>query len=354
MGGYKPIFKTIWKDPDFLELDSDSKLVFIYLFSNEQTRESGIYPISFRTISHETAIPLERVEQLLLNHSIKNIYYDHATRHVFVLRARKYNTGGSPKLIEKSILRDFENSADCNLWFLFIILYPQFLELILNHCETVGKPFPIPSKTDFQPVEELRYVTLSNISYSLLKTSSRGKIENSPVANLVKNRLEELKNSLSSETEPVNPQKNSSQATPDKLSEPQKENEGKDTGKKKKPRKIDYTSSFLELWAIYPNKANKFKAFKAWSKIKEPGKIIGVMAQAISQQTIDKARLKGNGDFCPEWPHLSTWLNGRRWEDEPLEATTKKIHTPDPFAGEQRPDLNPEEMKAARQAKGIG
>ena len=137
MANYRPIYSKIWKDPDFEEYSLDGKLLFIYLCTNTSVTESGIYPISPKTISNETGIPFETVTELLSNHVFKNILYDFDTKHVFIINFRKYaSMGGKPTLIKKSIQNDFIKSKSTFLWSLFIKEYPEFKDSIL----TVGKP----------------------------------------------------------------------------------------------------------------------------------------------------------------------------------------------------------------------
>jgi len=136
MAKYRPIFCKIWKDPDFEDLDPVDKLIFIYLCTNELTTDSGIYPISFKTISNETAIPLETVSQRLANGSIKNIMYDKPLKHVFVVNFKNYNKGGKPALVEKGIKNDYKSSKASYLWSYFIKKYPIYEAVIL----TVSKP----------------------------------------------------------------------------------------------------------------------------------------------------------------------------------------------------------------------
>ena len=48
---------------------------------------------------------------------------------------------------------------------------------------------------------------------------------------------------------------------------------------------------------FYPRGENRQRAVKAWDKLKPDDALIDTMARALV-------------------PHASTWLNGRRWEDE--------------------------------------
>jgi len=135
MAKYRPIFTRIWKDPDFEDLGPTEKLLFIYLFSNELTTDSGIYSISFKTISNETGIPLATVSELLANGKIKNIMYDEPLKLVFVVNFKKYNKGGKPALVEKGIVNDFKATKSSLLWDYFIKEYPIFK----NALQTVDK-----------------------------------------------------------------------------------------------------------------------------------------------------------------------------------------------------------------------
>lgn len=64
---------------------------------------------------------------------------------------------------------------------------------------------------------------------------------------------------------------------------------------------------FSELWTAYPRKVGKAAALKAWKKAKLPP--LRELLTALEKQ-------RANWSDPQFIPHLSTWLNGRRWEDE--------------------------------------
>jgi hypothetical protein len=140
MSGYRPIYKRVWKDPDFQELTPNDKLLFLYLCTNESTSESGIYPITPRTVANETGVDIADVEQRFSNGFYKNVVFDRDTKLLFVRKLRRYNPGGRPDLIEKSILNDYAVYDSVLLWQEFIKEYPEFKQL-LNGCTTVSKRF---------------------------------------------------------------------------------------------------------------------------------------------------------------------------------------------------------------------
>lgn len=71
--------------------------------------------------------------------------------------------------------------------------------------------------------------------------------------------------------------------------------------------------SFNQFWAAYPRKVKKQEAMKAFSKISKKEELLERILKAIEQQKQTPQWVKQNGEFIP---HPSSWLNGRRWEDE--------------------------------------
>ena len=73
---------------------------------------------------------------------------------------------------------------------------------------------------------------------------------------------------------------------------------------------------FMKLWAIWPKKRRKARraAVKAWDRLKADDRLLDQMSVALSRQLQSEDWKKGIGI-----PYPSTWINGRRWEDEPDE-----------------------------------
>jgi len=157
MAKFRQIHLKIWKDPDFQDYSPEGKLLFIYLCTNQSTTESGIYPVTLNTIANETSIPLPTVNKLLgiplpsvskqfdnssatvkqpLSNGLKNVYYDLNHQCVWVKNFKRYNPGGSPKLVAASILSDCTQTKNSLLWADFVKEYPEYADLLA----TVGKP----------------------------------------------------------------------------------------------------------------------------------------------------------------------------------------------------------------------
>jgi len=72
----------------------------------------------------------------------------------------------------------------------------------------------------------------------------------------------------------------------------------------------DYSNDFSNFWDAYPRKVGKANAEKVWKKYQPP--LAEVLAAIEAQKQSDQWSRDG-GKFIP---HPTTWLNGKRWEDE--------------------------------------
>jgi len=147
MGSYRPIYSTIWKDPDFERYDPNAKLLFIYLCTNASVTESGIYRLTVRSMSNETSIDQDTLTVILQSGLLKNIMYDFETYTVCVRRIRRYSTGGNPEKVAISILRDYNSTRDAeSLWQNFFKDYPEYRPDDYVDCLPIKEPFPNGSK----------------------------------------------------------------------------------------------------------------------------------------------------------------------------------------------------------------
>jgi hypothetical protein len=77
---------------------------------------------------------------------------------------------------------------------------------------------------------------------------------------------------------------------------------------------------FNRFWACYPRKVGKQEARKAWDKLKPDLILCSQMSRALKAQMQSEQWTRDGGRYIP---HPSTWLNGRRWEDETPEASDR-------------------------------
>ncbi|GLK88297.1 hypothetical protein GCM10017655_13590 [Pseudomonas turukhanskensis] len=82
----------------------------------------------------------------------------------------------------------------------------------------------------------------------------------------------------------------------------------------KEPKSLfNSDDGFDAFWKLYPNKASKKDARKAWDKLKPNAELQKVMLTALAQHCQSRDWLKDNGQFIP---HGSRWINGEKWTDE--------------------------------------
>lgn len=70
---------------------------------------------------------------------------------------------------------------------------------------------------------------------------------------------------------------------------------------------------FAKFWTLYPKKRDKAKAEKAFAKLKVTDDLFSQIMQGLAAQSVSHEWTKGEGEFVPL---PTTWINGRRWEDE--------------------------------------
>lgn len=82
---------------------------------------------------------------------------------------------------------------------------------------------------------------------------------------------------------------------------------------------------FDAFWSAYPKKRGKEKARRAWKKLKPDIALCRTMAAALER---DKASRDWRKDAGAYIPYPATWLNGRRWEDEPSQPPPEPAAAP--------------------------
>ncbi len=90
----------MWGDSFFSELDKDKKLFYIYLLTNEKTKQCGVYEITKKQIAFDLEYSIGTVS-ILLKYFIKlgKIRYNEQTSELALKNWHKYNASTSPKVV---------------------------------------------------------------------------------------------------------------------------------------------------------------------------------------------------------------------------------------------------------------
>ena len=84
-------------------------------------------------------------------------------------------------------------------------------------------------------------------------------------------------------------------------------------------KKPEYCESFLTFWTAYPRREGKGKAEESWKKMGCTAILAQILKAVEAAKTTEQWK-KDNGQFIPM---PATWLNQKRWEDEPATAPAK-------------------------------
>jgi len=106
--------------------------------------------------------------------------------------------------------------------------------------------------------------------------------------------------------------------TADRTTEKHQTGQQKNTPKnvenvKKGKKKSLYTDDFEKFWLVYPRKNGKGKAFESWDSIGDLPPVDAVI-QSVETHIRSEQWRRDRGQYIPM---PATWLNQRRWEDEP-------------------------------------
>ena len=74
----------------------------------------------------------------------------------------------------------------------------------------------------------------------------------------------------------------------------------------------NYTEDFERFWSMYPRKENKKNAFRIWTKLKVSNELL----EKILKFIIYKIKYSEQWQDIKYIPMPTTFLNGKRWEDE--------------------------------------
>ena len=121
---FRSVQTRMWREDEwFQSLDTEARLLFIYLFTNPSASISGIYRLPIRTMAFESGLPVERVQKLLAQFSKANKAH-YADGVVWVVRMRENQLPGviSPK-IQVRLDKDIVSIPDCELKNRYLIAY---------------------------------------------------------------------------------------------------------------------------------------------------------------------------------------------------------------------------------------
>jgi hypothetical protein len=101
MAIFRKVHVTFWSDPFISELDTEHKLFYLYLMTNENTKQCGIYEITKKQMAFDLGYSMDRVSALLAYFTTRGkIKYNAPTSELALRNWLKYNGSDSPKVFK--------------------------------------------------------------------------------------------------------------------------------------------------------------------------------------------------------------------------------------------------------------
>jgi hypothetical protein len=88
----------------------------------------------------------------------------------------------------------------------------------------------------------------------------------------------------------------------------------------------DHEARFDRFWDAYPRKESKPAARKAFDKVRPDGELLSKMIDSIDRWKRSAQWQENGGQFIP---YPASWLNQRKWEDDPPVAKLKVMPAAD-------------------------
>ena len=115
MATFRKIHTQYWSDPFMQALTPEQKYFYLFLLTNDKTKQCGIYEITKRQICYDTGYNIDTVSKLLEYFIIGDkIRYNSSTNEIAIKNWKKYNDSASPK-VQSCINQELKSVKDKTL-----------------------------------------------------------------------------------------------------------------------------------------------------------------------------------------------------------------------------------------------
>lgn len=118
MGIKRVVNVDFWKDDEVAErYTPEERYFFLYLLTNPNTKQCGIYHLPIRTMTFELGFTSEKIKALLdkFENQYKNIVYSYTTNEVAILNFLKHSIIKGGKPVEDCLRKELEEVKDKKL-----------------------------------------------------------------------------------------------------------------------------------------------------------------------------------------------------------------------------------------------
>ena len=149
MAEYRKVHTQIWADPWVAALNSEEKVVWFYLITNEKASVAGIYLIRTGVIAAETGLCIDTVDAIMQHFCCtKKIMWDEPV--LWVRKMRGYQESKSP-LVQTRIRRDIDLIPACKIKRLYVKCYGYSIDTVSpdeHHEKEREKEIEIENETE--------------------------------------------------------------------------------------------------------------------------------------------------------------------------------------------------------------
>jgi len=108
MAIFRKIHTQFWSDVFIQSLTPEQKFFFLYLLTNEKTKQCGIYEITLRQISYDTGYNVETVQKLLdFFIDCGKVRFSADSCEIAIKNWNKYNSSRSPD-VQSLVNKEFK------------------------------------------------------------------------------------------------------------------------------------------------------------------------------------------------------------------------------------------------------
>lgn len=136
MAIFRKIHTSFWSDSFVQSLTPEQRYFYLYLLTNEKTRQCGIYDISKRQMSFDTGYNIDTVSKLLeFFISSEKIQFSEQKNELAIKNWNKYNGSTSPTVVSH-VVQELTLIKDTSL---IEYVYPNGTVPILDHNKNQNK-----------------------------------------------------------------------------------------------------------------------------------------------------------------------------------------------------------------------
>lgn len=310
MAFYRQVQVDFWKDVKVNEeMTPEDKLFYLYLLTNPDTTQIGIYTITKKKMAYDIGYSVETIQTLLdrFEQYHKLIKYNPETREVVLCNWGKYNLNRAGKPIEDCVKKELQGVKDKSL-------IQHVVHTIKN--EKIRQLFlvAVPTKADSEKNDYIEHVQSTN--------------------GHVHEQIEQLDQSYEKRDEALFYRGSYDTSTIRGTVRGQKQKQTQEQKQKSKDkdhpdgRSNVYPDEFEDFWSLYPRRLGKKRAFSLWERR---------IKQDATQEDLMQA-VQNYAEYCeekklePEYiKHPSTFLSNKLdYEDwiTPLVRQEKNVQEP--------------------------